>query len=154
MDVETKPQHNEYNCRDKNCCTVDNQRLKLQLIYQADITNNLGHQYRYHLELFEISIKKQNTNHKSSLDTVKTAQLLKFVWKLNNVEKTPTIKCRDIFRMSSNIWYEAFTKRINEFKPLTTFAKNFFLHLSLLSQGMHLRGRTRGTPTPSPSNIF
>ena len=73
MVVKTKPQHNEYNCRDKCCFTIDNQRLKLQLIYQADITNNVGHQHRYHLGLFVALIKKQNTNRKSSLNAVKIA---------------------------------------------------------------------------------
>ena len=37
------------NCSVKNSCPLDNKCLTLQLIYQADVTNNLDDMYKYYL---------------------------------------------------------------------------------------------------------
>ena len=41
------------NCRVKNSCPLDNKCLISQLIYQADVTNNLDDEYKYYLGLAE-----------------------------------------------------------------------------------------------------
>ena len=44
-------------CRDKNNWTLDNKCLTLQIVYQADVTNDTDDTYKYYLGLAEISIE-------------------------------------------------------------------------------------------------
>ena len=53
------------NCRIKNSCPLDNKCLTSQLIYQADVTNNLDDEYKYYLGLVETTFKERYSNHKS-----------------------------------------------------------------------------------------
>ena len=46
------------NCRIKNSCPQDNKCLTLQLIYQADVTNNLDNEYKSYLGLAETTFKE------------------------------------------------------------------------------------------------
>ena len=39
------------NCRIKNSCPLNKKCLTLQLIFQADVTNNLDGEYKYYLRL-------------------------------------------------------------------------------------------------------
>ena len=56
------------NCIMKNSCTLDNKCLTSQLIYQADVTNNLDDKYKYYLGLPETTFKERYSNHKSSFN--------------------------------------------------------------------------------------
>ena len=47
----------ECKCRIKNSCLLDNKSPTSQLIYQADVTSNLGNEYKYHLGLAERTFK-------------------------------------------------------------------------------------------------
>ena len=57
------------NCRVKNSSSLDNKRLPLQLIYQADVTNNLEDEYKYYVRLAETTFKERYGYHKSSFKT-------------------------------------------------------------------------------------
>ena len=46
------------NCRVKNSCPLDNKCLTLQLIYQADVTNNLDDMYMYYLGFAKTTFKE------------------------------------------------------------------------------------------------
>ena len=47
------------NCRIKNSCPLDNKCLTSQLIYQADVTNNLADECKYYLGLAETTFKER-----------------------------------------------------------------------------------------------
>ena len=49
--LHPKPQQYGCNCRDKNNCPLDNKCLTLQIVYQADVTNDTGDTYKYYLGL-------------------------------------------------------------------------------------------------------
>ena len=56
------------NCRTKNSCPLDNKCLKSQLVYQADVTNNLDDEYKYYLGIAETTFKERCSDHKSSFN--------------------------------------------------------------------------------------
>ena len=56
------------NCRAKNSFPLDNKCLTSQLIYQADVTNNLDDEYVHYLGLAVKTFKERCTNHKSSFN--------------------------------------------------------------------------------------
>ena len=62
------PKNNQLgcNCWFKNCSPLHNKRLTSQLIYQADVTNNLDDECKYYLGLEETTFKERYSNHKSS----------------------------------------------------------------------------------------
>ena len=62
------------NCRMKNSCPLDNKCLTSQLIYQADVTNNLDNEYKYYLGLAETTFKEQYTIHKTSSNNNKNSK--------------------------------------------------------------------------------
>ena len=59
------------NCRIKNSCPLNNKCLTSQLIYQANVTNNLDDEYKYDVEHAETTFKERYTNHKSSFNNEK-----------------------------------------------------------------------------------
>ena len=80
------------NCRVKNSCPLDNKCLTSQLIYQADVTNNLDGEYKYYLGLAEITFKEQYSNSKSSFkneSNKNSTELSKYVWSLRDNNKIP-----------------------------------------------------------------
>ena len=66
--LHPKPQQYGGNCRDKNNCPLDNKCLKPQIVYQADITNDIDDTYKYYLGLAETSFKDRLRNHISSFN--------------------------------------------------------------------------------------
>ena len=83
------------NCRIKNSCPLDNKCLTSQLIYQADVTNNLDDEYKYYLGLAETTFKERYNNHKSSFNnenSKNSTELSKYVWSLRENNKIPSIK--------------------------------------------------------------
>ena len=83
------------NCRVKNSCPLDNKCLTSQLIYQADVTNNLDNEYKYYLGLAETTFKERYSNHKSSFkneNSKNSTELSKYVWSLRENNKKPSIK--------------------------------------------------------------
>ena len=83
------------NCRVKNSCPLDSKCLTSQLIYQADVTNNLDNEYKYYLGLAETTFKERYSNHKSSFkneNSKNSTELSKYVWSLRENNKKPSIK--------------------------------------------------------------
>ena len=73
------------NCRIKNSCPLDNKCLTSQLIYQADVTNNLDDEYKDFLGLAETTFKERYSNQKSSFkieNSKSSTELSKYVWSL------------------------------------------------------------------------
>ena len=93
------------NCRIKNSCPPDNKYLTLQLIYQADVTNNLDDEYKYYLGLAETTFKERHSNHKSSFNnenSKNSTELSKYVWSLRENNKIPSIKWKIVKIVYSN----------------------------------------------------
>ena len=70
------------NFKVKKSCPVDNKRLASQLIYQADVTNDLDDEYEYCLGLAETTFKERYGNYKSSFEnenSKNSTQLSKYV---------------------------------------------------------------------------
>ena len=91
--LHPKPPQYGCNCRDKNNCPLDNKCLTPQIVYQADVTNDTDDTYKYYLGLAETSFKDRYINHISSFNNKQKNQteLSKYVWSLNNENKTPII---------------------------------------------------------------
>ena len=83
------------NCRDKNSCRLDNKCLTSHLIYQGNVTNNLGNEYNYYLGLAATTFKERYSNHKSSFkndNSKNRTELSNYVWSLRENNKIPSIK--------------------------------------------------------------
>ena len=63
------PKNNQVgcNCRFKNSSPLHNKCLTSQLIYQADVTNNLDDECKCYLGLAETTFKERYSDHKSSI---------------------------------------------------------------------------------------
>ena len=83
------------NCRIKNSCPLNNKCLTSQLIYQANVTNNLDDKYKYYVGLAETTFKERYTNQKSLFSNEKrknSTELSKYIWSLRENNKIPSIK--------------------------------------------------------------
>ena len=83
------------NCRIKNFCPLDNKCRTSQLIYQTEVKNSLGDEYKYYLRLAETTFKERYSNHKSSFNnenSKNSTELPKYVWSLRENKKIPSIK--------------------------------------------------------------
>ena len=87
------------NCRVKNSCPLDNKCLTLQLIYQADVTNNLDDMYKYYLGFAKTTFKEWYGNHKSLFkneNSKNSTELSKYVWSSRENKKIPLIKWKRV----------------------------------------------------------
>ena len=96
-----KPKNKQvgWNCRTKNSFALDNKCLTSQLIYQADVTNNLDDEYMHYLGLADKTFKERYTNHKSSFNnenSKSSAELSKSVWSLRENNKILSINWKII----------------------------------------------------------
>ena len=85
------------NFRVKNSCPLDNKCLTPQLIYQTDVTNNLGNEYKYYL--LETTFKERYSNQKSSFkneNSKNSTKLSKYLWSLRENNKIPSIKWKRV----------------------------------------------------------
>ena len=83
------------NCRIKNSCPLDNKCLTLQLIYQADVKNNLDDECKYYVRLAGTTFKERCSNQKSSFNnenSKSSTELSKHVWSLRENNKIPSVK--------------------------------------------------------------
>ena len=84
------------NCSDKNNCSLDNKCLTLQIVYQADVTNDTDDTYKYYLGLAETSFKGRYKDHilffnneQNKQTNKQKTEWSKYVWYLKNENKTP-----------------------------------------------------------------
>ena len=71
--------------QNQNFCPLDNKCVTSQLIYQADVTNNLDGEYKYYLGLAETTLKVRYSNQKSLFkneNSKSSTELSKYVWSL------------------------------------------------------------------------
>ena len=52
-----------YNCRDSTNCPLQNQCLTPNIVYQADVSNNVDNEKRFCLGVSEIPFKERYSNH-------------------------------------------------------------------------------------------
>ena len=110
-------------CRFKNSFPLDNKCLTSQLIYQADVTNNLDNEYKYYLGFAETTCKERYSNHKSSFkseNSKNSTELSKYVWSLRENNKKPSIK-RKIVKI-------VYSKATSSFCKLCLTEKLFILN--------------------------
>ena len=89
------------NCRVKFSCPLDNKCFTLQLIYQADVTNNLDDEYKFYLGLADTTFEERYSNHQSSFkseNSKNSTGLSKYICSLRENDKIPSIKWK-IFKI-------------------------------------------------------
>ena len=76
---------------DKNNCSLDNKCLTLQILYQADVTNDTDDTYKYYLGLAEASFKGRYKDHilffnneQNKQTNKQKTEWSKYVWYLKN----------------------------------------------------------------------
>ena len=93
----SKPNIESYgcNCRDGDSCPMENQCLTPQIVYRADVSNNIDNETKFHYGLTETSFKKRYGNPKRFIiheQDNNDMELSKYIWDLTNAHKVPTIK--------------------------------------------------------------
>ena len=89
------------NCRGRNKanCPLEGKCLTPHLIYQADVTNNIDDEYKFYYGLTETTFKERYNNHTKSFRHFRyetETELSKYIWKLTQENKIPTIKWKII----------------------------------------------------------
>ena len=82
------------NCRDNTNCPLQNQCLTSNIVYQADVSNNLDNENRVYLGVFETLFKERYGIHvrDSKHERYNNAtELSKYVWELKRNNKVPII---------------------------------------------------------------
>ena len=73
------------NCRNKNTCPLQNKCLTPNIIYQADVTNNVDEERRVYFGLAETPLKERHRNHVRDFKHeiyYNSTELSKYVWDL------------------------------------------------------------------------
>ena len=86
-----------WNCRDNTNCPSQNQCLTPNIVYQADVSNNLDNEKRVYLGVSETPLKGRYCNHirNSKHERYSNAtELSKNVWELKRNNKVPIITCK------------------------------------------------------------
>ena len=92
-----RPRTTEYgcNCRTRENCPLQNQCLKPNLIYQADVENNANKGTKIYFRLSETSFKARFANHNKDSNHdqhKKSTELSKYIWLLKENQITSTIR--------------------------------------------------------------
>ena len=89
------------NCRNRSMCPLQNKCLTPNIVYQADITNNVDDERRVYLGLSETPFKDRFRNHVRDFNNeihYNKTELSKYVWDLKRNNKEPhitwTIVCK------------------------------------------------------------
>ena len=88
-----------YKCRNKSNCPLEEKCLTPQVIYQADVTNDVDGEYKFYCGLTETSFKERIRNHTKSFNHRQyqnETELSKYIWTLKHQNKAPTIKWKII----------------------------------------------------------
>ena len=81
------------NCRVKADCPVENKCLTPNVIYQAEVTNNMNDEKMFYIGLTSNTFKERCTNHKTSFKhkkCEKETELSKYIWKLKDLNQVPS----------------------------------------------------------------
>ena len=85
----------EYNCRVKNTCPLQNQCQTPNLIYRADIENEVNNEKKIYFGLAATTFKERYGNHKkdfSHKQRIKNTDLLKYIWSFKDKDLSYSIK--------------------------------------------------------------
>ena len=85
------------NFRDNTDCSLQTQCLTPNIVYQADVSNNLDNEKRVYLGLSETPFKEKCSNHVRDSKHEKysnATELSKYVWELKRNNKATIITCR------------------------------------------------------------
>ena len=130
-----KPQQYGSNRRDKNNSPLDNKFSKPKIVYQADTTNGIDDTYKDYLGLAETTFKDRYRDHISSFNNKQIknkTEFSKYLWTLQNENKTPTI--------NSKIMKITYSKTTSEFCKLC-LTVNLYI-LNALENERRLKERT------------
>ena len=91
------PKNKQIKCnfRIKNSCPLDNKCLTSQLIYQADVKNNLDDECKYYVGLARTTFQERYSNQRSSFNnenSKNSTELSKYVWSLREKSRIPSAK--------------------------------------------------------------
>ena len=93
------------NCRTRNMCPLQNKCLTPNIVYQADITNNVDDERRVYLDLSETPFKDKYHNHLRDFNNeihYKKTELSRYVWDLKRHNKELHITCTIVCKVYSN----------------------------------------------------
>ena len=90
------------NCRNKECCPLDNQCLTTNVIYKAEIKDNVCGDTKEYIGNTAGTFKRRYANHVKSLNIQRYStetELYKYAWKLKKNKRSYTIKWSIIRRI-------------------------------------------------------
>ena len=96
----------ECHCQKKESCPLDNKYLTLNVIYEAQITNNANDEHKKYLGAPETSFKARYNNHTRDFKHkkyMKCTELSKYIWCLKNQRITPIDKWRIVKNVNSKV---------------------------------------------------
>ena len=82
------------NCRNRSLCPLQNKCLTPNIVYQAEITNNVDDERRVYLGLSETPFKDRYRNHVRDFNNeihYNKTELSKYAWDLKHNNKEPPI---------------------------------------------------------------
>ncbi|XP_065070331.1 uncharacterized protein LOC135695263 [Rhopilema esculentum] len=92
------------NCKNKDDCPLGNECLTPNLIYEATVSNDKDDEKKKYIGLTEGTFKLRYANHNKDFKHErykKSTELSKYIWKLKEQGKIPTIKWRIVKRIKS-----------------------------------------------------
>ena len=93
-------------CKKKESYPLDNKCLTLNVIYDAQITNNANDEHKKYLGASETSFKERYNNHTRDFKHKKymeSTELSKYIWCLKNQRIRPIDKCRIVKKVSCKV---------------------------------------------------
>ena len=92
------------NCRDRDSCPMENQRLTPQIVYHANVSNNKDNERKFYYVVTE-TFKKRCGNHKRSFiheQQKNDTELPKYIWDLTSAHKVATMKWCIVTKINGN----------------------------------------------------
>ena len=108
------------NCRNKECCPLDNQCLTTNIIYKAEVEDNVGGDTKGYIGNTAETFKKRYANHVKSLNIQRYStetELSKYAWKLKK-------KTRDLIPSSGQSLSEFLHTPLGEIVAIFALRRN------------------------------
>ena len=94
------------NCKDKSTCPLPNQCLTPNIVYKAEVENDINNEVKTYIGLTETPFKTRYANHKQSFRHKKhqnSTELSKYIWKLKDKNAIPSIQWSILKVIKSNV---------------------------------------------------
>lgn len=103
----SKKETTEYgcNCRNKDSCPLENKCLTPQLIYKAEVANNINTDIKSYIGLSETPFKVRFRNHTKDFKHKKyskSTELSKYIWSLKESNIEPSIRWSILHKVHTN----------------------------------------------------